>query len=291
MLLSALLWGTVGVTVASLYRLTDLGASDVGFLRLALSVPALLAATVLSRQHRALRLDARFVRLAVLLGVAMAAYQVCYFAAVREAGVAVAVLITLCTAPVWVALLSAAVFRERLRPRTIGLLLAALGGAALLVYRPDALAEASGTRLVVGALWALGAALGYAVIAVASRALAPLASPLVSLTAAFSLSTLLLLPLTWRDLTAVTLPLPAWGLAAYLGVVTTALAYVLFLRGMRSTPATLASVVTLLEPLVAVLLAAALLGERLTALGMVGAAVLLVCVGLLSNAWTKERDS
>ncbi|WP_045235082.1 DMT family transporter [Deinococcus pimensis] len=286
-LLSAVLWGTVGVTVASLYRLADVDATTVGVLRLALSVPALLAATVLLRQQRGLRLNLRFALLILLMGLAMAAYQVCYFAAVREAGVAVAVLISLCTAPVWVALLSTVVFRERLRPHAVGLLFAALIGAALLVYRPHGLGT-DGADLLVGALLALGAALSYAVIALTSRALAPLASPLVSLTAAFSLSTAVLLPLTWRDLVGVTLPLPAWGLLVYLGVVTTALGYVLFLRGMRTTPATLASVVTLLEPLVAVLLAALLLGERLAPLGLLGAVVLLVAVGLLSTMFNKE---
>lgn len=288
-LLSAVLWGTVGVTVASLYRLADLTATTVGFLRLALSVPALLLATLLLRQHRAVRLDRRFVLLTLLMGLAMAAYQVCYFAAVREAGVAVAVLIALCTAPVWVALLSVVVFRECLHSRAVVLLGAALVGAALLVYRPDAQVVSAGARPVIGTLWALGAALSYATITLASRALAPLAPPLVPLTAAFSLSTLVLLPGAARDLGAVTVPLPAWGLLVYLGVVTTALAYVLFLRGMRTTPATLASVVTLLEPLVAVLLAALLLGERLAPLGFAGAVVLLVAVGWLSVLWSKER--
>ena len=79
----------------------------------------------------------------------------------------------------------------------------------------------------------------------------------------------LLLPLALRqglNLTAV--PWSAWGLLMYLGVVTTALGYVVFLRGLRSTPATFASVLTLLEPLVAVVLAVVFLGERLLPLNV-----------------------
>lgn len=71
----------------------------------------------------------------------------------------------------------------------------------------------------------------------------------------------------------------------YLGVVTTALGYVVFLRGLRSTPATFASVLTLLEPLVAVVF----LGERLLPLNVGGAGILLVSVGGLTRVWNKER--
>ncbi|MFD2608545.1 DMT family transporter [Deinococcus taklimakanensis] len=218
------------------------------------------------------------------MGLATAAYQVCLFAAIQEAGVAVAALIALCTAPVWVALLSAIVFRERLPLAAVILLGIALGGAALLVYQPGA--PSGGTRPLIGAAWALGAALSYATLTVVSRVLAPRASPLVSLTAAFSVAAALLLPLALcQGLNLTAVPWSAWGLLMYLGVVTTALGYVVFLRGLRSTPATFASVLTLLEPLVAVVF----LGERLLPLNVGGAGILLVSVGGLTRVWNKER--
>lgn len=137
-LLSAVLWGTVGITVASLYRLTDLNALTVGLARVALAVPALVADSALLRQFQSFQPTRTFIGLAILMGLATAAYQVCLFAAIQEAGVAVAALIALCTAPVWVALLSAIVFRERLPLAAVILLGIALGGAALLVYQPGA---------------------------------------------------------------------------------------------------------------------------------------------------------
>ncbi|MFC6660711.1 DMT family transporter [Deinococcus multiflagellatus] len=290
-LFSAVLWGTVGVTVASLYRLTDLSALTVGLIRVALAVPALVTASVLLRQFQTFKLTGPFIGLAALMGLATAAYQVCLFAAIQEAGVAVAALIALCTAPVWVAVLSAVVFRERLPLRAVLLLGAALCGAALLVYQPGA-AQSAGTRPLVGAAWALGAALSYATLTVVSRALAPLASPLVSLTAAFSVATVLLLPLALREgITLMAVPWSAWGLLVYLGVVTTALGYVVFLRGLRTTPATFASVLTLLEPLVAVVLAGVFLGERLLPLNLLGAGLLVVSVGWFTRVWNKERGA
>lgn len=288
--LSAVLWGTVGVTAASLFKLADLNAVTLSFYRLALSVPALLVATLLTRGYRTLLLNRQFVVLTALMGLAMAGCQIGAFAAIREAGVAVAVLVGICTAPVWVALLSAAFMGERLRPFAYVLLSTALLGCALLVVRPDALAMSAGARPLVGVLWALGSALSYAVLVLCSRLLAPLASPLVSLTLAFSVATLVLLPVAGQDGLSAQLPWRAWALLGYLGVVATALAYVLFLRGMSQTSATLASVLTLVEPLVSVLLAMALFGERLGLLGTVGAVILVASVSLLPRAMTVDQE-
>lgn len=84
----------------------------------------------------------------------------------------------------------------------------------------------------------------------------------------------------------------AWGLALYVGVVATGLAYWLLQVGLQSSSATVASVVTLLESAVAGLLAWLLLGESLTALQLGGAALLLDSVVLLTwpTADTAEAD-
>lgn len=58
-----------------------------------------------------------------------------------------------------------------------------------------------------------------------------------------------------------------WAGLAYLGVVTMALAYVLFFAGLRTTATGSAAVATLLEPVTAVAIAVLLLGETLTPAG------------------------
>ncbi len=67
---------------------------------------------------------------------------------------------------------------------------------------------------------------------------------------------------------------------AYLGVVTTALAYLLFYAGMRTTAGSVAAVLTLLEPLVASVLAVVVLGERLRFSAVAGGGLLLAAVVL-----------
>jgi DME family drug/metabolite transporter len=69
------------------------------------------------------------------------------------------------------------------------------------------------------------------------------------------------------------------ALAVYLGLVPTALAYVLFARGLERLPAANVATLTLAEPLTAATLGVAILGERPGAIAGLGA--LLVLSGLL----------
>jgi DME family drug/metabolite transporter len=77
------------------------------------------------------------------------------------------------------------------------------------------------------------------------------------------------------------------ALALFLGVVPTALAYVLFARGLRGIDASEAATLTLAEPVTAAVLGVAILGERVGAVGAAGAA--LVLAGLLALA-VRPRD-
>lgn len=94
--------------------------------------------------------------------------------------------------------------------------------------------------------------------------------------AAFGLGGLLSLPLL------LTAPL-GWlatgegiALALSLGLVTTTLAHLLFVRGLAVLPAGPVTTLVLAEPVVAAVLGTAALGERTTPLGALGAAGILV---------------
>jgi DME family drug/metabolite transporter len=58
--------------------------------------------------------------------------------------------------------------------------------------------------------------------------------------------------------------------------------------GMASTTATVASIITLIEPLTATVLAWLLFGERLSVVGLFGAGVLLGAIGLLYQGTTRQ---
>jgi DME family drug/metabolite transporter len=283
-MLAAVSWGTVGVTTKALYGMSAATPLSVGFFRLALAVPALLVASWSILRGRLFQLTRRDLALVGAIGVMTALYQVCYFSAIPRVGVAVATLVTLCAAPLMVALLSAVLLRERPTARVATALGVALVGTGLLVGGAPVTARAASTA---GTLLALASALGYAVVTLCSRSLSPRCHPAQTLAIAFSLGAVLLLGATLPAGPELHFPPRGWVLLAYLGLVPTALAYALFVWGLRSVPATVASVATLLEPLTSTTLAWALFGERLGRLGgvgalLLGAAMLTLCSSAVS---------
>lgn len=281
--LAAVMWGTVGIATKQLYTIADTNALSIGFFRLALATPALLAACWYLLGRQALRIPLRDLGFMMLIGGAMALYQVCYFAAIARVGVAIAVLVTLCTAPVMVALLSALLLRERLGRAVLLALACALLGTGLLVGGGSS-AATDVQQTLAGIGLALGSAFGYTVVALCSRTLAGRYHPLQPITVGFAAGALLLLPFALASGLALAYPPAGWLLLLHLGLVPTALAYALFLAGMRHTTATVASIATLVEPLTSTALAWLLFGERLGALGLLGAALLLVAIGALYRA-------
>lgn len=278
-LIAALLWGTVGITTKAIYNVADTNALSIGFMRLAIATPALLVACW-QANLRLFPLPWRDFARMLVIGVTMALYQVCFLGAIPHIGVATTTLITLCTAPVFVTVLAATFLSEAFTRRVVLALGAALIGTIMLSWTgPRTPGEQHAT--FVGFGLALSSALSYAIMTLCSRSLAGRYSPIQPMTIGLGAGALCLLPFVLASSSTISFPPIGWALLFYLGIVPTALAFVVFLSGMASTTATVASVITLIEPLTATVLAWLLFGERLSVVGMFGAAVLLGAIGLL----------
>ena len=276
---AALIWGTIGVAVSLLYRLAPADPLGVGFLRLLISAPALLVVGRAMVGPGFLRVRRADLGVIALMGVAFAAYQVCYFAAIPRLGVAAAVMINICSAPVITALLARAFLGERLGRAALLAMAGAVVGTGLLVGGVPRSGDLS--SMLTGAALALGAGFSYSVVALTGRAVAPRYHPLQPIALAFTLGAALLAPLALSGGLYLGYPPVGWGLLLYLGLVPTAVGYALYLRGLSSTPATVSTILVLLEPLGSTVLAMLFLGERLAPLGVAGAAMLLASMGLL----------
>lgn len=276
--LSAMLWGTVGIATQAIYRQSELNAISVGFFRLALAFPlvALLGWKIVGRQI--FQRPRHYLRM-TLIGVLLALYQVFYFAAIGYIGVAMATLITLCTAPVVVSLASVVVLKEPLTKATLYALVCAVTGTVLLVGFP-----AGGTvpkNLLLGVALSLGSATGYAMVAMIGRSIAHVCNPIHSTAVSFGVGALALFPLAAANVFSVQYTDITWSLLVYVGLVPTAVAYTLFFLGMRGVKASTASILTMLEPLTATVLAWLVFGERLASSGLVGAVLLLIAIVFL----------
>jgi DME family drug/metabolite transporter len=210
----------------------------------------------------------------VIVGaIGVAAYQLTFFAAVDETGVAVGTVVALGSGPVFAGLLA----REPLTARWATATALAVAGVAVLV--------AAGTAAHIrpgGVALALGAGLSYATYTVAAKRLLTEHGPEAVMARLFGIGAVLLTPvLAVRGLGEVG-SLGGLAMAAYLGVVPTAVAYVLFARGLRHLPAGEVATLTLAEPLTATALGAVVLGERPGAVALVGVALVLAGLGVLA---------
>lgn len=294
-LTAATLWGTVGVFVQTLYTSSGTNSLSIGFFRLAISVPILFLACLRILGWQMFWIARRDLFLMLFTGAMTAFYQVCYFASINYIGVAIATLITLCTVPVWVALLALLILRERL---SLGVFLAglfAVGGTILLI-NVEAGQVAVQSQPTWGICLALSSAIGYASVTLCSRSLAKRYHPLQSLTVSFFAGSVFLLPITLIAGPVFQYSLQGWMSLFYLGTITTALAYLLYFGGMRYAPAVVASIGTLAEPLTSTTLAWWFLGEQLDTAGFWGSGLLLIAIATLywessrRNQPTSRRD-
>lgn len=273
-LLAALCFATTGTAQA----LGPSGTTPVGVGAARILVGgAILVAVALARRTGGPRWAWRPVAAAV---AAVAVYQLAFFAAVADTGVAVGTVVALGSAPTLTGLLEWIVDRRRPSARWATATALAFAGVALLAL---AGAGAGPDVSPLGVALAVTAGGAYAVYTLAAkRLLADGHAPESVMAAAFGIGALVLLP-------ALALSQPTWllhpggiALALFLGTVPTALAYLLFANGLKRLAASETATLTLAEPLTAGVLGAVVLAESLSATALVGAG--LVLAGLVALA-------
>lgn len=135
----------------------------------------------------------------------------------------------------------------------------------------------------LGPLLVLGAGGSYAAYTVARKRLLEQRPSDRAMPMVVCLATLLRLPLLLRaDLAWLAQP-RGLAVALHRGLVATAAAYALFARGLAALPAASAATLSLAEPLTAATLGVVVLGERLAPLAVLGAALLLCGLALVST--------
>ena len=277
---AAVLWGTTGTAQA----IAPPGAQPlaVGAVRLAIGGLALLLFAVSRGMlHRGIRWPVLSTWVAASC---MAAYQLCFFAAVRRTGVAIGTIVAIGSSPILAGILGWFLRRERPGLRWLLATLVAVAGCVLLVLKKGDIAVDP-----IGILLAIGAGASYATFAVASKRLLEEFSPEAVMAVVFSGGALLLSPLLFTSDLSWLIQLRGTVVALHLGLVATATAYILFARGLVSVPTATAVTLSLAEPMTAGLLGVFILGERLTAMALIGIGLVFMGLVLLSLDFEKKR--
>ena len=280
-LAAGVLFGTAGTAQA----LGPTGTTPLGVGVLRIGLGALVLVTALPfRGGSVRRLPGRWrSRPMLVTSVAAATYQLCFFAGVSSAGVALGTLVAVGSGPVFAGILGWLVLGQRpARGWLVATAISVLGLALLSV--PDVAAGSP-----PGLLLALGAGFCIGAYNVAARVQLDRGASGLEVTAgSFALGGLLLLPvLATQPLDWLVAP-TGLLLALYLGVATMAVANVLLALGMRHLASGPVATLMLADPVVATLLGVAVLGEHLAPAALAG--VVLVLGGLLLQAALAARS-
>ena len=269
MVVAGVLWGTIGPAAAIIDEHTSLSPLQTSFWRLAIAVlpVALLAAWATRAGVRPTRTLAA---LGLAIGALAGASQLAYFAAVASAGIAIPTLIASGLGPVLTAAGQTVLFRDRPDGRTLTAMAAALTGLVLLVL--DGPADVT----TAGVLLALVSAVAYATYTLAAGPVSRRMDVTALNAAAVTGGAVAMLPFVLAGGgpgdpgSAI-----GWLALLHLGLIVSGVAYGLYFSAARVLRSTHLTILTLLEPLLATLIAIAFFGEALT-LGVLAGAVLML---------------
>lgn len=240
---------------------------------------ALMAGFLRLRQPGALWAGLRDApRYAALSLTGYGAASICFFFSLRHITASVATVL-LYAYPAIVAAAEAVLARRRIPPVRSAAIALTFSGCALAAGLADSASKVN----VPGVLLALGAACGYALFTVLSGRLVGTRPRLVLMAYTFGISAVgvsavallageSLLPTAWGG--------GLWLALGLIVLVPTFAAVVLFLSGVRELGASQAALVSSLEPVFTVLLAAAVLGERMSVAQYLGAAMVVGGIAL-----------
>lgn len=279
---ASMLWGTTGTASALAPSVTPLaiGAASMGIGGLLLSATA---GRQLARHRRTL---VRSWPVVAVGGAAVLVYALAFYTSMRLAGVAIGTAVSIGGAPVAARVLERLVDGRRFSGRWAAGAAAGISGAVLLCLSRGA-GSASGAgeaaQTLAGVALGAAAAASYALYSfTCHRLITQGVGDRAAVGATFAVAALGLLAV----LAATGGPfLTSWtnvAVGAYLAAVPMFLGYVLFGWGLARVPASVATTASLAEPVVAAVLAVAVVGERLAPAGWAGMALIVVGLAVLT---------
>ncbi|MGV8969499.1 MAG: DMT family transporter [Microbacteriaceae bacterium] len=293
LVLASVLWGTTG-TAASFFP-PDVSPIAIGASTMACGGILLFLFSVL-RSLRVLS-DPHARRWALRGAVGVVIYPMAFYTSMDQAGVAIGNVVSLGSGPVFAALFEWVWERRPLSTRwaistaiaVCGIVLLAFGGYG---NSADAGAIQPERNIVLGVACGLIAGMSYALYTYAStRAISSQHSGRGVTGAMFGVGALVLVPVLLATGEPLLQSAESLSIAAYLALGPMFVAYVLFGFALTHVRSSVATTITLLEPVVATILAVVVVGERLALVGWAGLALILLGITVLVSARHNAKPS
>ncbi len=203
----------------------------------------------------------------IFMGIILAIHWTTFFKAIQISTVAIG-LLTFSTFPVFVTFLEPYFFKEKLKIRDIVVAVITFIGVLFVVPKFEL-----GNGMTQGAIWGIISGFTYAILSMLNRKYVKEYSGMVIAFYEQAIATVILLPFLFFQRLEFR-PLDIF-LLLILGVVFTAIAHSLFINGLKNIKTQIAGIISSLEPVYGILLAAILLKEIATIRELLGGIIIL----------------
>lgn len=283
-LCGAILWGTSGTAQTFIAETVD--PFIVATLRLAIGGFVLMVGLLfLGKLH----LSKWPLKVMVLVAIVLACFQISFFSAVRMTGVAIGTVVTIGSAPMFAGLLEWFLLGSLPNRRwLIATSMAIIGSGLLFLNKELVLVNPAGVSI------ALIAGFLFASYTFLNKKVVEYVSAIEAVAGVFTLSALMLLPFYFIFSSEGLMMKSSFIAIVYIGLITAALGYVLFVMGLKYIPSSAATTLSLAEPFTATVLSVVIVGEQLNVSAWIGISLLLTGIIVLSikpNLWRVSANN
>ena len=279
-LIAACFWGSMGIFVR---RLTTFGFDSIQIVSIRVTLAALIFSLFgLIRDRSGFRISLRDIPLFLGLGIgSILFFTVCYFAAITIMPLSTAAIL-LYTSPIWIMLMSALFFHEKINSRKVIALFLAFGGCVLV-------SGISGDGITfTGLLLGLGSGIGYGLYSILGTVALRKYSPYTVTTYTFLIaavgSWIICRPFDMLSRFEKSDSLTELVLFCIMtALVTAVIPFLAYTLGLRSVEASKAGIIATIEPVVATLVGIICFSETLTILSGIGIVLVLTAVLILNK--------
>lgn len=269
---AAILWGTTGT--AQTFIPTTVDPFFVSMLRLAIGGIILLMVLGLMRK---LKFADWPWKKTLLTAAFLAVFQYCFFSSVRLTGVAIGTVLSIGSAPVFAGLFESFVMKKPPSRKWMMATVLTIAGCAILFFNKELVVFSP-----LGAMFAIAAGLLFALYTLNNKRIVEENGALKTVAVVFTISAMMLLPFMFFFESNGILTKTGIFSILYIGVVTTAIGYVLYSVGLKNVTSSSATTIALAEPLTAAILSVVVVGEYLNASGWFGVFMILIGLVILS---------
>ena len=279
-IIAACFWGSMGIFVRGL---SDFGFSPIQIVSIRITLAALVfCGLLLVKDRSGFKIQLRDIPLFMGLGFgSILFFTICYFSAITIMPLSTAAIL-LYTSPIWIVLMSAVFFREKITSIKLVALALAFAGCVLV-------SGISGEGISPkGLLFGLGSGIGYGLYSILGTVALRRYSPYTVTTYTFVLaavgswfisnpSNMLSKFYATNNLT--------WLIffCVLTALVTAVIPFLCYTLGLRSVEASKAGIIATLEPMVATIIGITYFSEALTLMSAMGIALILAAVVVLNK--------